>query len=128
MPPRLALRHVVEVGHDSFATAEFTDMLRAYGVTPVLSADGGFPQIVEPAAPLVYARIMGTVEAEPAGYAGKDLDLWAERAKIWAAGGQVKGVGPGARKGRPREVFLYIISGFKACNPQAAMALIDRLG
>ena len=43
------------------------------------------------------------------------------------------GPGNGRRAGSgaaepPRDVFLYVISGFKPRNPAAAMALIDRLG
>jgi uncharacterized protein YecE (DUF72 family) len=125
-----ALRHVVEVRHDSFRTPDFTDMLRAHGVAAVVSADGAFPQIADPTAPFVYARIMGTVEDEPLGYAPAALDAWADRARTWAAGGLPDGlayVGETA-PGGPRDVFVYVISGHKPANPQAAMALIDRLG
>jgi uncharacterized protein YecE (DUF72 family) len=123
------LRHVVEVRHDSFRTSEFTEMIRAHGVAAVVSADGEFPQIADPTAPFVYARIMGTAEDEPLGYSDAALDLWAERARIWAAGGVPEGLdyaGPNTPSG-PRDVYLYVISGHKVRNPQAAMALIDRL-
>ncbi len=132
LPPEAegrALRHVVEVRHDSFRTPRFTALLRDHGVAAVVSADGGYPQIADPTADFVYARIMGTVEGEPQGYAPEALDLWGERARIWAAGGVPEGLeyleppkpGPG------RDVYLYVISGHKARNPQAAMALIARL-
>ena len=58
------------------------------------------------------------------------LDLWAERAKTWAAGGSprdLETVAAPAPDDRGREVFLYVISGCKERNPAAAMALIDRV-
>ncbi|NGM44765.1 DUF72 domain-containing protein [Rhodobacter sp. SGA-6-6] len=124
------LRHAVEVRHDSFRTPEFTDLARAHGVAAVIAADSEFPQIADPTAPFVYARIMGTAEDEPLGYSERALDLWAERAKVWAEGGCPEGldyVGDPKPSG-PRDVFLYVISGHKVLNPQAAMALIERLG
>ncbi|QFQ89546.1 DUF72 domain-containing protein (plasmid) [Paracoccus kondratievae] len=123
------LRHVVEVRHESFRTPEFPGLLRRYGVAAVVAADGPYPQIADPTAPFVYARIMGTTEDQPLGYDPALLDLWADRVRTWAAGGLPEGldyVGPSAALG-PRDVYLYVISGHKARNPQAAMALIQRL-
>ncbi|QFG36232.1 uncharacterized protein YecE (DUF72 family) [Paracoccus pantotrophus] len=125
-----ALRHVVEVRHDSFRVPKFIELIRAHHVAAVVSADGGFPQIADPTADFVYARIMGTVEDEPLGYSPETLDLWAQRARTWAAGGapeRLDHVGDPARSG-PRDVYLYVIGGHKARNPHAAMALIERLG
>lgn len=124
------LRHAVEVRHDSFRVPAFTALLSRRGIAAVVSADGGFPQIADPTAPFVYARIMGTVGEEPEGYPPAALDRWAERAKVWAEGEVPEGldlVEP-AGKAAPQDVFLYVISGHKALNPQAAMALIDRIG
>lgn len=124
-----ALRHVVEVRHPSFRTTEFIDLLRAYNVATVVSADGQHPQIADATAPFIYARILGTVEANPLGYGEAQLDQWARRVQIWAAGGRPDGIetlGPPSPV-MARDVYLYVISGHKARNPQAAMALIDRL-
>jgi hypothetical protein len=74
---------------------------------------------------------MGTAEPEVKGYSSRALDLWAGRAKTWAAGGapaDLETVAPAINEGAGREVFLYVISGFKDRNPAAAMALIDRVG
>ncbi len=124
-----ALRHVVEVRHETFHTPEFVEMLRVYGVAAVISGDSDHPQIADATAPFVYARIMGTVADEPLGYSSAALDTWVERARAWATGRQPVGldyVAPVTPTG-PRDVYLYVISGHKAHNPQAAMALIDRL-
>jgi uncharacterized protein YecE (DUF72 family) len=125
-----AIRHVVEVRHESFRNPEFIAMLREYGVAAVVAADGEFPQIADVTAPFVYARIMGTQEAEPLGYSGKDLDLWAQRAKQWAVGEMpqdLQSVAAAKPDGRARDVFLYVISGHKVRNPAAARALIERV-
>jgi uncharacterized protein YecE (DUF72 family) len=122
------VRHAVEVRHESFRTPEFVSLARKYKVAIVLAADSEYPQIADVTAPFVYARIMGTKEAERNGYSNKTLDLWVERARQWASGGapaDLETVAPQEAK-TGRDVFLYIISGFKERNPAAAMALIER--
>jgi uncharacterized protein YecE (DUF72 family) len=124
-----ALRHVVDVRHDSFRTPDFVAMAKAYGVAVVIAADSDHPQIADPTAPFVYARIMGTQESETLGYSESDLDLWAARAKAWASGKKVEGldvVGSVSASATPRDVYLYVISGHKVKNLAAAMALIER--
>ena len=107
------LRHVVEVRHESFGAPEFVAMARAYGVAICLAGDSKFPEIDDVTADFAYARIMGTVEGEALGYAKPALEAWAGRVRALAAG--------------KRDVFLYVISGFKQSNPKAALALIERL-
>jgi len=127
----ITLRHAVEVRHDSFRVPDFVEMLRAYGVATITAADSEYTQIADVTAPFVYARIMGTQEAEPEGYPLEALDAWAERARNWAEGTTPAGletVGSATRERVPRDVFLYVISGAKIRNPAAAMALTRRLG
>ena len=124
------IRHAVEIRHASFETPDFVALARQYGVAIVTAGDSPYPQIADVTADFVYARIMGTSEAEDLGYSGPALELWADRARTWAAGGAPGGLetvasAPGARS--ERDVFLYVISGFKARNPQAAMALVERV-
>ncbi len=124
------IRHAVEVRHESFRVPEFVAMAREYGVAIVMAGDSEFPQIADVTAPFVYARIMGTEENEKLGYGRKALDAWAARAKDWAAGKSPAGleaVGPEKGDGKARDVYLYVISGYKAHNPAAAMALIERV-
>ncbi|SMO65932.1 DUF72 domain-containing protein [Paracoccus laeviglucosivorans] len=124
------LRHAVEVRHDSFRVLEFVDLCREHGVAIIISADGEFPQIADLTTDFVYARIMGTKADHPEGYDDKALDQWAARARSWAAGDSPDGLDYAgkAAKTTPRDVFLYVISGAKERNPQAAMALLRRLG
>lgn len=79
-------------------------------------------------ADFVYARLMGTTETPEAGYSPADLTRWSEAAVNWAEGGDggLPPIGEAAPK-KPRDVFIYVISGHKTANPAAAMALLERL-
>jgi uncharacterized protein YecE (DUF72 family) len=126
----LAVRHALEVRHPSFKTPDFVALAHEHGVAIVTAGDSEYPQIADVTAPFVYARIMGTAENEPNGYSAGGLDKWAQRARAWARGGAPHGletVTADARRAGSRDVFLYVISGFKARNPAAAMALIERV-
>jgi uncharacterized protein YecE (DUF72 family) len=126
-----ALRHVVEVRHDSFRSPDFIALMREHGVAVVIAGDSAYPQIVDATAPFAYARIMGTQETAELGYSDAALDLWAARAQAWASGAAVDGlecVEPQSKDSKARDVYIYVISGHKVRNPSAAMALIRRLG
>jgi uncharacterized protein YecE (DUF72 family) len=124
------LRHVVEVRHESFRTAEFIDMVREHQVAIAIAGDAEYPQIADLTAPFVYARIMGTQPTPKRGYREAALDRWAVRARQWASGAAPAGLTYVTRRppvGLPRDVYLYVISGHKVHNPAAALALIDRV-
>jgi uncharacterized protein YecE (DUF72 family) len=133
LPPKLdgkAIRHVVEVRHESFLAPAFIDLLRKFSVAVVLVESGKHPLIADVTSDFVYARLQGTSDKEKTGYPAKALDLWAKRARTWADGGApddlatVGGKPPAKAK---RDVFIYMISGAKVRAPAAAMALIERL-
>ena len=70
LPEKVAghtMRHAIEVRHASFRVPEFVDMARHYGVAIVVAGDSDYPQIADPTAPFVYARIMGTQSGAAAG-------------------------------------------------------------
>jgi uncharacterized protein YecE (DUF72 family) len=135
LPPKLdghALRHVVEVRHQSFCTPAFIALVRRFGIPVVYSEHATYPAIADPVSDFVYARLQKGKDTVKTGYPPKDLDQWAERANVWAKGGVPKDlpvVGsaePG--KPKPRDAFIYFIHEGKVRAPAAAMALIDRLG
>jgi uncharacterized protein YecE (DUF72 family) len=134
LPPEAAgraLRHVVEVRHASFRTEAFIALVRKYGVGVVIAGDSVYPQIADPTASFVYARIMGTKAAEESGYSDAALTLWASRARALATGAVPEGlqcVLPPHADSISRDVYLYIISGHKVRNPAAAVSLIRRIG
>ena len=124
------LRHAIEARHSSFCVPEFVTLARQYGVAIVVAGDSKYPQIADPTAPFVYARIMGTQAQQPLGYAKPALDLWARRARSWSAGRSAEGlemVSKQKAERGDRDVYLYVISGHKVANPAAAQALIERV-
>ena len=125
-----AVRHVLEVRHESFAQADFVDLLRGHNVAVVAVESDKHAAIHDVTADFVYLRLERTLEKEPAGYAPKSLDAWAGRLKAWAEGREPDDAPrhAGAAPARPRDVFAYFISGAKVRNPAAAMATIERLG
>ncbi|MFO1185128.1 MAG: DUF72 domain-containing protein [Bauldia sp.] len=127
------LRHVLEVRHQSFADAAFVDLCREEGVAVAYADAEDWPAIPDVTADFVYARLQRCTEEEPTGYPAAALDLWAKRAKEWAAGKVPTGLtalGSGAAgdKSGAKDVFIYFISGYKPHAPAAAMALIERVG
>lgn len=125
----LALRHAVEVRHESFACAAFVALCRKHEVAIIAGCDAEFPCIADVTADFVYAHLMGTQEKEKLGYSTPALKKWAARARTWQAGEaprDMKLVAKAAPK-KPRDVFLFMISGEKRKNPAAAMALIKGL-
>jgi uncharacterized protein YecE (DUF72 family) len=123
------IRHAVEVRHPSFRAPDFVALARDHGVAVIAALESDYPQIADVTAPFVYARLMGTTDDHEAGLAPGAVSLWIDRARAWAEGGAPAGletVAPPPLK-TDRDVFLYVISGAKPRNPQAAMALIERL-
>ncbi|MES2399207.1 MAG: DUF72 domain-containing protein [Pseudomonadota bacterium] len=127
----IALRHVVDVRNESFMTPEFLALTRRYRVATVFADAEQFPSFADLTSDFAYARLMMNDAAIETGYADTALDAWAERAKLWAAGGapdDLPCIEDAAKKQAPRDVFIYFINGAKERAPAAAMALLQRLG
>lgn len=127
----LRIRHVVEARHESFRVPDFIALLRKYRIATVLTDKPEFPEIPDVTADFVYLRLQRSAERVATGYQPKELDKWAERARAWAAGGfpkDLKPVGAPEKKApKSRDVFIYMINGFKPKAPAAAMAMMARL-
>ncbi|MDR3466342.1 MAG: DUF72 domain-containing protein [Xanthobacteraceae bacterium] len=126
----LALRHVVEVRHDSFCTPAFVALLRQFGVAAVFAEHASYPAIADVTADFVYARLQKGSDDIATCYPPKALDAWTERLKTWAAGGEPKDlpkVDATVAKKQPRDVFAYVIHEGKIRAPAGAMELIARL-
>jgi uncharacterized protein YecE (DUF72 family) len=124
------LRHAVEVRHDSFCTPEFTALLRARNIACVYARHQTYPEIADVTADFVYARLQtGSDDCETA-YPPAELDDWAARFGVWAAGGQPADlplVDPAhAAPQQPRDVFAFIIHEGKVRAPHGAQALQAR--
>jgi uncharacterized protein YecE (DUF72 family) len=126
-----AIRHVVEVRHESFKTPDFIELARAYDVAIAMADREDFPAIADVTAPFVYLRLQSSSDKAKTGYPPKALDAWANKAKLWAKGkipnDHALLAKPEAKPPAGRDVFVYFIGGHKVSNPAAAMALIERL-
>ena len=126
------LRHVVEVRHDSFCTPEFIALVRKFNTPVVFAEHHKYPAIADAVGDFVYARLQKGDDSIPTAYPEKQLDAWAECARLWAKGAVPEGLpladttNPGKKV--PRDVFIYFIHEAKVRAPAAAMALIERVG
>lgn len=124
------LRHALEVRHESFLDEKFVALLRDRNVAAVYADSNDYPAIADVTADFVYARLQRTEEQVATGYRAADLDQWAARARMWAAGGAPADL-PQVERKRPakekRPVFIYMIDGAKIRAPAAALALISRI-
>jgi uncharacterized protein YecE (DUF72 family) len=110
------LRHALDVRHPSFATDAFLSLARRHGCVTVHTDSEKFPNIADAEGDFAYLRLMRSDADCETGYAPEALDAWAGGARAWAGGA------------RPRDVFVYFISGAKERAPAAALALLGRLG
>lgn len=111
----IALRHVLDVRHESFADPAYLPLARRYGCTTVHTDAPQFPSIADAAGDLAYLRLMRSDAQCPTGYRERELAAWADGARAWVA------------QGPRREVFVYFINGAKERAPAAAQELIRRL-
>ncbi len=126
-----ALRHVVDVRHESFMCADYLAMARRHRVATVFTDSDDYPSFADVTGDFVYLRMMRTDPALEAGCTPQALAQIAACAQVWRSGGEPTGVprveavpGPAA----PRDVFMFFISGAKEKAPAAAMALRQQLG
>lgn len=133
LPARIGtrtLRHVLEVRHASFMTAEYLAMARRFGCATVYTDSPKYPSFADLTGPFVYARLMRSSARLRAGYAPRALDAWRERALEWSAGGAPADLPRIEQEPPPaaaRDVFVYFINGAKERAPAAAAALLSRL-
>jgi uncharacterized protein YecE (DUF72 family) len=126
----LKLRHAIEVRHESFLTPSFVTLARKSGVAIVFADSDKYPAIADITADFTYARLQRTKDDVATGYPPKDIAAWLGHARAWEGGEVPKGLprlGDGAPRKGKRDVFVYMISGAKVRNPDAAMALIEAM-
>jgi uncharacterized protein YecE (DUF72 family) len=124
------IRHALDVRHPSFAAPAFIGLARKYGVAVNYTDAEKYPQISDVTADFVYARLQRAEEDVPSGYTPAALKKWAERAIVWAQGGEPDDLPRAGKVSAPetkREIFLFMINGAKVRAPAAAMALIKAL-
>jgi uncharacterized protein YecE (DUF72 family) len=133
LPRELAgrpLRHVLEVRHPGFVCEDYVRLARAQRIPTVFTDSPSYPSLADLTGDFAYARLMRSETQIASGYRDDELDAWADRARRWAAGGDLAelphaaALQPGAA---PRDVFVFFISAAKERNPAAAMALQARV-
>ncbi|HUC49550.1 MAG TPA: DUF72 domain-containing protein, partial [Xanthobacteraceae bacterium] len=85
-----AIRHVVEVRHDSFNTPEFTTLLREFKTPVVFTDHVRYPNIADVTGDFIYARLQRGKDTIVTAYPPHDIDAWAQRLQVWAKGGAPK--------------------------------------
>ncbi|HEX3651538.1 MAG TPA: DUF72 domain-containing protein [Rhizomicrobium sp.] len=125
----IALRHAIEVRHESFLVPEFIALARKHSIAIVLSDSPKYPLLADATADFVYMRLQRTEERVATGYTTRALQQWGERAKAYASGAAPADLPliakPAAKK--KRDVFVYFISGAKVRAPAAASAMLKEL-
>jgi uncharacterized protein YecE (DUF72 family) len=133
LPPKLGkreLRHVVDVRHESFASAAFVGLLREFGVGVVYTDHPDYPSISDLTSDFVYARLQRGRDSVATAYPPRALKTWAGRARQWAGGGtpdDLQRVSKKKAAQKPRDVYVYFIHEGKVRAPAAAMALLKLL-
>src|SRR5580658_84214 len=126
-----ALRHVIEVRHDSFGTPDFIALLRKFEMPVVFTDHAKYPNIADMTGGFVYARLQRGKDTISTAYPPKEIGAWTKRLELWAGGkvpDDLPHVEPVTKhKGAPRDVFAYVIHEGKIRAPAGAMALIARL-
>jgi uncharacterized protein YecE (DUF72 family) len=133
LPAKLAgirLRHVIEAAHPSYVDPAWIALLRDYGDAGAVVERDDAP-LADVTADFVYARLERNDDATRHGYADDALEAWAGRLRAWASGQSVADLPTAADLPpveTPRDCFVFFIGGDKHRAPDAAQAMLARLG
>jgi uncharacterized protein YecE (DUF72 family) len=123
------LRHAIEIRHESFATAEFIDLLRRHDIGLVVADTVEWPLLMDATSDLVYCRLHGSEQLYHSGYEAEAIDVWARRIAAFATGQIAEGryAGTPVADGRPRDVFVFFDNDAQVRAPFDAQALMARV-
>ena len=132
-----ALRHAMEIRHESFLDERFIAMLRAHNVALVIAETARkWPMPRDVTADFMYLRLHGDRELYRSGYGPTALARWASRITAWHAGrepaelprGAVRVAPPAPRQPAGRDVYCYFDNtDVKLRAPADARSLMRRL-
>jgi len=127
----LPLRYAIEVGHESFACAEFVDLARQANVAIVWCEQASRTPIADRTADFAYLRCKNLVSDEPTGYPPEGIERIAAMARAWNKGEAPADLpyadDPAKSRDRSGDVFAFMINGAKHRAPAAALALGEKL-
>ena len=120
------VRHAIEVRHQSFANAEFVELMRAHNVALVAADTAEWPT-TDITADFVYCRLQGAPGKEQ--YEPAEIDARARWLDAWSTGeapADAPTITP-ASTGVARDVFAFFVSTDKKHAPRNAMAVMQKL-
>lgn len=126
------LRYAVEPRSKTFFVPEFMVQLRRHNVALCIADSAGFfPFAEDITADFVYLRLHGAETLYAGSYSESKLDRWAERIRLWQAGGEPDDAERVTDEAPPtqsaRDAFIYFDNDVKARAPFDAMRLMERL-
>ena len=126
-----AVRHAVEIRHESFCTPAFIELLRRYNIALVVADTPDWPLLMDMTTDFVYCRLHGAEELYASGYGDNSLALWASRIEAWAGGREPEDakrvLGPSRNRPEGRDVYVYFDNDIKVHAPFDAANLARRL-
>ena len=127
-----AMRHAVEIRHESFIDESFVQMLREHNVALVVADTAGkWPYREDVTADFLYLRLHGDKELYASGYTDEALIRWAARIRAWRAGFQPEDAHLISARFKPqqcmRDIYCYFDNDIKVKAPFDAKALITKL-
>ena len=124
------LRHVLDVRDPDFVDTDDLAIAGKHGMATVFTDSTEHPSFADLTTDFVYARLMRSRSTIETGYPDPELASWCDCALRWASGEdpeELPHLGEPLQAAKPRDVFVYFISGAKERNPAAAIALLKRL-
>lgn len=130
--PVRALRHAMEVRHETFEDPSFIALLRKHKVAFVIADTAGrWPEYEDITSDFVYIRLHGDEKLYTSNNMEAAIARWAERIRLWSAGSEP----PDARRisaqpappRRARDVFCYFDNTDKVHAPVNARRLLNNL-
>lgn len=128
VPEDFAMRHCVEIRHESFVVSDFIDLLRENNIGLVVADTVEWPLLMDVTSDFVYCRLHGSEQLYASGYDNDALDIWARRVATWATGGQPEGrrANTVGAPMQPRDVYVYFDNDMKVRAPFDAQGLRTR--
>jgi len=129
-----ALRHAMEIRHESFLDVSFVELLREHNVALVIAETARrWPMAQDITANFVYMRLHGDKELYQSGYQDKALTRWARRIRAWHRGTEPADVkrilDKKAPKVQGRDVYCFFDNtDVKLRAPRDAQTLMRKLG
>jgi uncharacterized protein YecE (DUF72 family) len=127
-----AMRHAVEIRHESFIDESFVQMLHEHNVALVVADTAGkWPYREDVTADFLYLRLHGDKELYASGYTDEALSRWAARIRAWRDGFQPEDAHLISARVKPqqcmRDIYCYFDNDIKVKAPFDAKALITKL-